>query len=143
MRKKPIDSLELFNEEFNGKLARQWGKRTIARFSGKTVKKLLQKGCQVETVSELWFDSEEGLSFNNWVDEYPESSWGTMMTPEDMEDMARGVARKFSHLTRRPRQKVLPRCYKQEDDEYIMFYLYMRDRGYCDYAIFFKKRGEN
>ena len=139
--KKPIDSLKLFNEEFNGKLARQWGERTITRFSSKTIKKLYQKGYYVETITELWFDDEEGLGFNNWVEEYPWGGWG-MMSQKYVLNMAKGIARDFSHLTRRPRQKVLPRCYKQEDDEYIMFYLYMRDRGYCDYAIFFKKKGE-
>jgi hypothetical protein len=130
-KKKPIDSFWM----------KHYSKKEGVVFSSKRLKSLLRSGYCVETVSELWFDSEEGLGYNNWVDEYAEGVWD--MSQKEVNDMAYYVVRKFSHLSRRCAQKAIPRAYKKEESaDTISFYLYMRDRGYCDYMIFLtKKRG--
>lgn len=138
MRKKPIDNLERFYHEFDSEA----DAANIVDFNSKQLKKLLKDGYYIETVSELWYDSEEGgLDFNNWVEEYTESNWG--ISQKDVDNMTKYAVRKFSHLTRRPSQKVLPRAYKAKRGAYLAIYLYMRDRISCDCMIFLKKRGEN
>lgn len=136
--KKPIDSLERFYHEFNSEA----DVTEIIDFNSKQLKKLLKDGYYIETVSELWYDSEEGgLDFNNWIEEYSDGVWD--MTQKDVDNMAEYAVCTFSHLVRRPSQKVLPRAYKAKRGAYLAIYLYMRDRIGCDYMIFFKKRGEN
>lgn len=138
MHKKPIDSLERFYAMFDSEM----DVADITAFNGKQLKKLLKDGYYIETMSELWYDSEDGgLDFNNWVEEYVEGNWG--MSQKDVDNMTEYAVRKFSHLTRRPSQKVLPRAYKAKRGAYLAIYLYMRDRIGCDYMIFFKKRGED
>ena len=136
--KKPIDSLARFYHEFDSEA----DVANIIDFNSKQLKKLLKDGYYIETMSELWYDSEDsGLDFNNWVEEYTEGNWIT--SQKDVNDMTKYAVRKFSHLARRSNQKVLPRAYKAKRGAYLAVYLYMRDRIGCDYMIFLKKRGEN
>jgi hypothetical protein len=140
MRKKPIDSLERFYKEMDAMPSSK--KLYITTFNSKRLKRLLKDRYYVESVFELWFDSEAGLDHNNWVDENSEGTWG--MTQKDVDNMAKYIVRNFSHLTRRRTQKAIPRSYRADGvDNAICLYLYMRDRIGCDYMIFFKKRGEN
>lgn len=137
MRKKPIDSLERFYAQFNSE------KNTvnIITFNSKQLKKLLKEGYYIHSLSELWYDGEEGLSYNNWIEEYEEGIWG--MSQKDVEKAAKDAVLRFSHLTRRSNQKIVPRVYKTTRGMFTMIYLYMRDRIGCDYMIFLKKRGED
>ncbi|MBR1695542.1 MAG: hypothetical protein IJ709_09115 [Selenomonas sp.] len=138
MRKKPIDSLE----RFYGQLNSEENAANVIAFNGKQLKKLLKDGYYIETISELWYDSEEGgLDFNSWIEEYTEGNWVT--SQKDVDNMAEYVVRRFSHLARRRSQKVLPRAYKAKRGAYLAVYLYMRDRINSDYMIFLKKKGEN
>lgn len=139
-RKKPINSSKMFRRELVSDFVRRTGMPpVIVRLSGKTMARLRKEGYRIETVSELWYDGEEGLDCNNWVDEYSEGTWG--MSQKDVDEMAKHIVSRFSHFVRRSQQKVVPRAYKQErGNGIIMYYLYMRDREFCDYAIFFKQK---
>lgn len=137
--KKPINSLELFYEELN----RGEVPGTIINATGKWLKKVLQSGYYIEEISQLWFDDPEGgLNFNNWVDAYGKGIWG--MTQKETDEYARKIVRDFSHLTRRPSQKVIPRAFTKVHEEGKAFcvYLYMRDKEACDYHILFVKKRE-
>lgn len=136
MHKKPIDNLERFYANFNSEI----DVADIIAFNGKQLKKLLKEGYYIHSLSELWYDGEEGLSYNNWIEEYEEGIWG--MSQKDVEKAAKDAVRKFSHLTRRSNQKVIPRAYKTTRGKFKMIYLYARDRIDTDYAIFLRKRGE-
>ena len=136
-RKKPIDSLERFYAKFDSEI----NIADIITFNNKQLKKLLKDGYCVDSMSELWYDGEEGLDYNNWVEEYAEGIW--WMSQKDVNEAVKYAVRKFSHLTRRPNQKVIPRAYRTTRGAYLAIYLYMRDRIGCDYMIFLKKRGEN
>ena len=128
-RKKPIHDLWLYHKRA----------KDVVKFNGKQLKKLLKAGYYISSMSELWFDSEEGLGYNNWVEEYAEGVW--FMSQKDVEDAVRAAAREFSHLSRRKSQKVIPRAYKQVAPKgAIVIYLYMRDRGYRDYIIALEKK---
>lgn len=134
-RKKPIDSLERFYNQFDSEM----DITDIIAFNGKQLKKLLKDGYYIHSTSELWYDSEDGsLDFNNWIEEYEEGIWG--MSQKDVEKVAKDAVRRFSHLTRRLNQKVIPRAYITTRGMFIMIYLYMRDRIDCDYAIFLRKK---
>jgi len=135
MHKKPIDSLERFYAKFNSEI----DIADIIAFNGKQLKKLLKEGYYIHSLSELWYDGEEGLCYNNWIEEYEEGIWG--MSQKDVEKAAKDAVRKFSHLTRRSNQKVIPRAYKTTCGMFTIIYLYMRDRISCDYMIFLKKKG--
>lgn len=138
MRKKPIDSLERFYAKFNA----EKNTANIITFNNKQLKKLLKDGYCIETMSELWYDSEDGgLDFNNWIEEYAEGIW--WMSQKDVDRATKDAVRKFSHLTRRSSQKNIPRAYETMRGEFKMIYLYARDRIDTDYAIFLRKRGEN
>lgn len=138
MRKKPIDSLERFYAQFDLEMENA----DIIAFNSKQLKKLLKEGYYIYSMSELWYDSEErGLDFNNWIEAYEEGNWG--MSQKDVNEATKDAVRRFSHLTRRSNQKVIPRAYITTRGMFTMIYLYMRDRISCDYMIFFKKRGEN
>ncbi len=137
-RKKPIDSLERFYHEFDSEV----DAADIVDFNHKQLKKLLKDGYYIDSMSELWYDSEEGgLDFNNWIEEYEEGTWG--MSQKDVDRATKDAVRKFSHLTCRASQKGIPRAYEATRGEFKMIYLYMRDRIDCDYMIFLKKRGED
>ncbi len=136
-RKKPIDSLERFYNEFDSEI----DVTNIINFNSKQLKKLLKDGYCVDSMSELWYDGEEGLSYNNWIEEYEEGIW--WMSQEDVNKAVKYAVRKFSHLTRRSNQKVISRAYETTRGAYLAIYLYMRDRIGCDYMIFFKKRGDD
>ena len=130
--------MKLFDKEFAHNVR---GTRQIIRFNSKAMNRLLKRGYYIETVSELYFDDEEvGLTFNNWVDEYSEGAWG--LSQKDIDNSAKEFVRKFSHLSRRRNQKVIPRAFKETypGEDTIMIYLYMRDKIQCDYAIFFRRR---
>lgn len=138
MRKKPIDSLERFYAQLNS----EKNTANIIAFNGKQLKKLLKDGYYIHSMSELWYDSEDGgLDFNNWIEEYEEGIW--WMTQKDVNEATKDAVRKFSHLTRRSSQKNIPRAYETMRGEFKMIYLYARDRIDTDYAIFLRKRGEN
>ncbi len=137
-RKKPIDSLERFYNQFDSEI----DIADIIAFNSKQLKKLLKDGYYIETMSEFWYDSEDGgLDFNNWVEEYAEGIW--WMSQKDVDRATKDAVRKFSHLTRRTCQKGIPRAYETTRGEFKMIYLYARDRIDCDYAIFLRKRGTN
>ena len=136
MRKKPIDSLE----RFYAMLDSEMDVADIIAFNGKQLKKLLKDGYYIHSMSELWYDSEDGgLDFNNWIEEYEEGIW--WMSQKDVNRATKDAVRKFSHLTCRTSQKGIPRAYETTRGEFKMIYLYTRDRIKCDYAIFLRKRG--
>ena len=136
MHKKPIDSLERFYAMFDSEM----DVADIIAFNSKQLKKLLKDGYYIHSMSELWYDSEDGgLDFNNWIEEYEEGIW--WMTQKDVNRATKDAVRKFSRLTCRASQKGIPRAYETTRGEFKMIYLYMRDRIKCDYAIFLRKRG--
>jgi len=137
MRKKPIDSLERFYAQLDSEI----DIADIITFNSKQLKKLLKNGYYIDSMSELWYDGEEGLSYNNWIEEYEEGIWG--MSQKDVEKATKDAVRRFSHLTRRSNQKIVPRVYKTTRGMFTMIYLYMRDRTDCDYMIYLRKRGED
>lgn len=136
MRKKPIDSLERFYKEMHENSMHD---AQIITFNSKKLKTLLREGYNIESLSELWYD-EQGLDYNNWIDEYGDGIW--FMTQKDVDKMViQDTVRKFSRLTRRAGQKVIPRAFKSiMSDDCISIYLYMRDRIKCDYVIYLRKR---
>lgn len=133
--KKPIDSLERFYHEFDSEIELP----NICSFNSKRLKKLLKDGYYVDILSELWYDSEEGLSYNVWIDEYSDGVW--WLSQEDVNRETKDAVRRFSHLTRRTSQKVIPRAYETTHGESKMIYLYMRDRIRRDYMITLRKKG--
>lgn len=138
MRKKPIDSLELFY----AKLDSEKEIADIIAFNSKQLKKLLKEGYYIDSMYEYWYDSEEfGLDFNNWIEDYEEGVWD--MSQKDVERAAKYAVREFSHLTRRLNQKVIPRAYITTRGMFTVVYLYMRDRIGCDDVLFLRKREEN
>ncbi len=127
--KKPINDLWMYREK----------EEFATVFNSKRFKKLLKDGYYISSMAELWFDSDQGLKFNNWIEEYVEGNWG--MTQEEVERAVWYVVRKFSHLSRRSAQKVMPRAYNQVTPRgVITIHLYMRDRGYHDYIIALEKK---
>lgn len=131
--KSPINNLKLLQE-----VASPYDK--AIKFSRKTLKKLLKSGYKIDLFVEYFYDGEEGLEHLTWIDENYEGVWG--MTQKDVDNMVIATVRRFSHFTRRSRQKVFYRCFVKEHKNgtgTISFYLYMRDIDYCDYVIYLSR----
>ena len=126
--KTPINNLKLLYE-----VTKPYDKPI--RLSSKYLKRLLKFGYKIELFTECFYDSEEGLEHLTWIDENHEGAWD--MTQKDVDYMTIATVRRFSHFTRRLRQKVFHRCFiKHHKNGGISFYLYMRDIDYCDYIIY-------
>lgn len=137
MKKQPINSLKLFNHEFMA------GDNNIKiKVTSKWLKRVLKNGYYVDEITEFWHDDpDEGLGLLTWIDQYGKGIWD--MSQKEVDDMAKTIIRDFSHLTRRSRQKALPRAFSNLlEDKTLLVYLYIRDRWRCDYTFLFRKRGD-